>query len=221
VGSNERRERAKEETRQRILDAARELFASEGAEAVTMRRIAERIEYTPTTIYVHFKDKLALLRELMQSDLQVFAAHFASVAAVADPIERLSAMGRAYVDFAMTHPNHYRLLFITTLPVTKTELAPAAGTGTPEEDAYAMLEAVVGAALASGRLRPEHTDLQLLCQTVWSCMHGVASLAISMRCHGEFQWRPLEDITATTLRCLVRGMVRDDDPYLLEHGAHP
>ncbi len=221
MGSNERRERAKEETRRRILDAARELFASEGAEAVTMRRIAERIEYTPTAIYVHFKDKLALLRELMTSDLQMFAAHFASVAAVDDPIERMCTMGHAYVDFALTHPNHYRLLFITTLPIPKTELAPAAGTGSPEEDAYAMLQLVVGAALASGRLRPEHTDLQLLCQTVWSCMHGVASLAISMRCHAEFEWRPVPDITATTLHCLVHGLVRDGDPFFSKRGAQP
>ena len=47
-----------------ILDAARELFATEGYEAVTMRRIADRIEYSPTAIYFHFKDKESLVREL-------------------------------------------------------------------------------------------------------------------------------------------------------------
>ena len=56
MGSNERRERERLELRQLILDAARELFVEEGYDAVTMRRIAEKIEYTPTTIYLHFKD---------------------------------------------------------------------------------------------------------------------------------------------------------------------
>src|ERR1700751_6037572 len=57
LGTTERRERERQELRSRILDAARELFAEQGYDAVTMRGIAERIEYSPTAIYFHFKDK--------------------------------------------------------------------------------------------------------------------------------------------------------------------
>ena len=64
MGVRERRDREREEIRTRILDAARELFATEGYEAVTMRRIADRIEYSATAIYFHFRDKEALLQEL-------------------------------------------------------------------------------------------------------------------------------------------------------------
>ena len=64
MGSTERRERAKGRVRGLILDAARALFAVKGYEAVTMRAIAERIEYSPTAIYLHFADKRDLVRAL-------------------------------------------------------------------------------------------------------------------------------------------------------------
>ncbi len=73
MGTKERREREREELRTRILDAARELFAEEGYEAVTMRRIADRIEYSPTAIYFHFRDKEALMRELCDHDFRALA----------------------------------------------------------------------------------------------------------------------------------------------------
>ena len=57
MGVKERREREKSETRDKILDAARELFVTEGYEGVSMRKVAQKIEYSPTAIYVHFPDK--------------------------------------------------------------------------------------------------------------------------------------------------------------------
>jgi len=62
MGIIERRERERKAVRKKILDAARELFVAEGYDAVTMRRIAETIEYSPTAIYFHFKDKETLIR---------------------------------------------------------------------------------------------------------------------------------------------------------------
>ncbi len=89
MGIKERREREKQATRQRILDAARELFVHEGYEAVTMRRVAEKIEYSPTAIYMHFKDKAALIRELCAHDFLRFTETLNKVTRVQDPMERL------------------------------------------------------------------------------------------------------------------------------------
>src|SRR5262252_3839278 len=108
MGTTERRERERQELRTKILDAARELFASEGYEAVTMRKIAERIEYSPTAIYLCFKDKEAVLREICDADFGALAQRFAAIARLADPRERVMAAGRAYAEFGLTHPNHYR-----------------------------------------------------------------------------------------------------------------
>src|SRR6185503_3035401 len=99
----------KEDVQRRILDAARELFATVGYEAVTMRQIAERIEYTPTAIYFHFRDKGELFRRLCQEDFGKLEARFKVLARVGDPVERLRMLSRAYIAFALDHPHHYRL----------------------------------------------------------------------------------------------------------------
>ena len=78
MGITERREREKEEVRKKILDAARELFATEGYERVTMRKVAEAIEYSPTTIYHHFEDKDDLVRALCLADFAPAARRHAA-----------------------------------------------------------------------------------------------------------------------------------------------
>ena len=95
MGVIERRERERLETRARIMDAARDLFAREGYEAVSMRRIAEAIEYSPTAIYVHFKDKQDLLLEICRTDFGAFGHMLADLQSVQDPVERIRRMGHA------------------------------------------------------------------------------------------------------------------------------
>ena len=87
MGITERREREREEIRTRILDAARELFDSEGYEHVTMRRIADAIEYSPTTIYNHFEDKDDLVRALCEEDFSRLLQIFREEDPPADPVE--------------------------------------------------------------------------------------------------------------------------------------
>src|SRR5215470_5000436 len=154
LGTSERRERERQELRTRILDAARELFAEHGYDAVTMRGIADRIEYSPTAIYFHFKDKEALLRELCDTDFATLARGFQKIAQIADPIERLRQIGRSYVDFALEFPNHYRLMFMTPQPAGMRAEDSRIRRGNPEEDAYAFLRATAAEAIAAGRLRP-------------------------------------------------------------------
>src|SRR5688572_92572 len=106
MGPKERRQRERDDTRGRIMDAARELFVSEGYEGVSMRRIAEMVEYSPTAIYFHFKDKDALVRELCDCDFLALAEQFTGAAQIENPIERLKATGLAYAAFGIEHPNH-------------------------------------------------------------------------------------------------------------------
>jgi AcrR family transcriptional regulator len=202
LGTRERREREREELRTKILDAARELFATEGYEAVTMRKIAERIEYSPTAIYLHFKDKEAVLREICDADFGTLAHGFATIARIADPRQRLVATGQAYAEFGLSHPNHYRLMFMTPHPPFTAE--SALERGNPEQDAYAFLRGILAEALAAGRLRPGLDDLELLTQTVWAGIHGVVSLEIA-KCHDDWvDWRP----AAERLRLMIDFMAR-------------
>jgi AcrR family transcriptional regulator len=203
LGPRERREREREEVRTRILDAARELFANEGVESVTMRRIADRIEYSPTAIYFHFRDKEALLAELCDSDFRAFAHGFTLIAQISDPVERLRAAGRAYVEFGLNNQSHYRLMFMTP----KTTDASTIAKGNPEEDAYAFLKGIVAELMATGRFRDDLTDFDLTAQVIWSAMHGLVSLEIA-KCKDEWvEWRPIEERSAVVIDMILRGLL--------------
>lgn len=200
----DRREREKCAIRTKILDAARELFAEHGYEAVTMRTIAEKIEYTPTAIYYHFKDKDALVRELCDADFGALAEGFQEIATVANPVERLRATGRAYVRFALERPNHYRLMFMTPHPP---DVAPLDRRGKPDQDAYAFLTWTVGQAVASGHLRPEYNDAELTSQIVWAAMHGLIALEIAKGNDPWVEWRPIEQRVEAMLDLILHGIV--------------
>jgi len=203
LGPKERREREREEIRTSILEAARELFASDGVEAVTMRRIADKIEYSPTAIYFHFKDKEALLGELCESDFRAFAARFAQAAQIADPLDRLRAAGEAYVEFGLTHQSHYRVMFMTPKPPYPTTKE---GKGNPEEDAYAFLKSTVADAIAQGLLKPELSDVDLVSQVIWSGVHGVVSLEIA-KCNDEWvDFAPVAERAKTMIDVLIGGV---------------
>lgn len=206
MGPKERREREREEIRTRILDAARELFAHEGVESVTMRRIADRIEYSPTAIYFHFRDKESLLAELCDCDFRNFAHGFTVIAQIPDPVERLRAAGRAYVEFGLTNQSHYRLMFMT--PKITNDKTTTIAKGNPEEDAYAFLKGIVDELQAQGRLREDFTDTDLAAQTIWAVIHGVISLEIAKGKDDWVELRPIEQRTEQVLDLVERGVLK-------------
>jgi AcrR family transcriptional regulator len=205
MGPRERREREREEIRTSIIDAAREMFAAEGFEAVTMRRIADRIEYSPTAIYFHFKDKNALLRELCDIDFRKLANQFGEIAQIPDPVERLRQAGHAYVQFGINNPNHYRLMFMTPHP----PLDPSESEierGNPEEDAYAFVKSIIADGIAQNRFTRGNGDVELIAQTVWAGVHGVISLHIATCNDGWVDWKPLDTRAAILIDSLVDGL---------------
>ncbi len=208
MGTAERRERERQELRTRILDAARELFADEGYDAVTMRRIADKIEYSATSIYFHFRDKQALMRELCDEDFGALAVEFQKIAKIADPIERLRRIGQAYVGFALSHRNHYRLMFMTPHPESMRPEDSRLTRGNPEEDAYAFLKATVAEALAAGRLRDEFRDADLVSQMVWAGTHGVVSLHIAKCKDAWVDWRDPVETADAQIETMIRGLTR-------------
>lgn len=210
MGIQERRERERTRLRAKILDAARRLFAEEGYEAVTMRKIAEKIEYSPTAIYLHFKDKDDLVRELCRHDFRRFSTRFSAAAAVRDPIERLRAAGRVYFDFAEQCPEQYRLMFMTIRP----DLAPEdEARDDPAVSAYALLRETIAEALEKRLVRPELGDPDLLAQTVWAATHGVASLEITFGArHDWVDFRPVAERQKQLLDLILRAVRRTGAP---------
>jgi AcrR family transcriptional regulator len=201
MGTLERRARARDSIRSRILDAARDLFVSDGVEAVTMRAIAKKIEYTPTTIYHHFRDKHSLLLELCTLDMQRLGQAFQSIGRIEDPAERTRRFGLAYVDFALDHPGIYRFLFMTPKPDVMVEAAP-------EQNAYLMLLQAVTEGIAAGRYRPEFDDPHQLAQLLWGGLHGIVSLRIAKEGAEWIEWRDTRETARAMIDVMVRGTMR-------------
>ena len=173
MGITERRERERSEIRRKILDAARDLFAREGYEQVTMRRIAEAIEYSPTTIYHHFEDKDDLVKALCDEDFSRLFAALAAAPPPLDPVEAIRQLGRAYCRFALDYPNHYRFMFLTPNKVEHPD------PDSPGHQSFDVLRAAVKAAQAKGRLRPGHADT--IAQVLWASIHGAVALLTTLQ----------------------------------------
>ena len=214
MGVKERREREKSETRDKILDAARELFISEGYEGVSMRKVAEKIEYSPTAIYVHFADKNELFHELCHQDYARLAEVFQSSAMLSDPIGRLKQIGAIYVDFGTRYPNHYKFMFMTPHPALGPHEDDEEIRGNPEEDAYAFLKWAVQQAIDAGCFHEELKDPEIISQTLWAAVHGVISLHIAKCKDAWVQWRPLAERRQLMLDVTLRGMMREKSPLL-------
>lgn len=208
MGVKERRARERSETRDKILDAARELFVTEGYEGVSMRRVAEKIEYSPTAIYVHFADKQELFHELCQQDYARLAEVFQSSAMSSDPIERLKQIGSTYTEFGVRYPNHYKFMFMTQHPPHEPDEVDREIMGNPEVDAYAFLKWAVQQAIDAGCLREELQDAELISQTLWAAIHGVISLDIAKCTDPWVDWRPLQQRAELMLDVTLRGLVR-------------
>jgi AcrR family transcriptional regulator len=203
-----RRKQQQEDLRAKILDAARELFVAEGVESVSMRKIAEKIGYSATTLYIYFKDKESLLHELCDRDFGTLQESFKNIGRISDPIERLRKLGQAYIAFALEYPSHYRLLFMTPHDPPCGDDEYEIERGNPDQDSYAFLRATVVEALASNVFRDEYQDADLVSQVVWSALHGVASLQLIMSKDHWVQWRPVEQVAQTASDALIRGLTR-------------
>ena len=205
MGTKERRDRERQETREKILDAAREMFATHGIEATTMRAIADRAEYTAAAIYHHFKDKDALIIEMVHGDFRALGQQFVRFAMVKDPVERLRLIGLAYVEFAIEKPHHYAVMFMTRTPYSE----PDFDRGNPEQDAYALLLHTVTDGIEQGRFRPELNDAEQLAQMMWASVHGLVSLQIAKCDDPWIHWRDLRATSALSIDAMIRGVLRE------------
>jgi AcrR family transcriptional regulator len=209
MGVKERREREKSETRDKILDAARELFVTEGYEGVSMRKVADKIEYSPTAIYVHFADKEELFRELCHRDYARLAEVFRSSVISTDPIDRIRQIGAIYIDFGLRYPNHYKFMFMTPHPPHEPDEVDREMMGNPEQDAYAFLKWSVQQAIDARCFQEEFRDAELVSQTLWASVHGVISLHIAKGTDPWVEWRPLQQRAQMMLDLPLRAMLRE------------
>ncbi|MBE0645542.1 MAG: TetR/AcrR family transcriptional regulator [Bacteroidetes bacterium] len=174
--TTDRREREKEQMRRRIMDAAMELFVKEGYGSVSMRYIAAAIEYSPATIYLYFRDKDDIFYALLQDGFRLLTERQEAVQSITDPLERLAAHGRAYVDFALEHPELYEIMFSLRGPEVHMKAdADFETTG----DSYGILRRNVRECQEVGHFAGQHPEIVAF--ALWSLVHGAASLSTNGR----------------------------------------
>lgn len=175
MASGARRQRERAETRERILAAAIEIAHEEGWQGVTMRKIAERIEYTHAALYAYFATKEALLLALFRQGTAVLVADLdAATVAADDPDDALLAVGRAYWGFAWRHRELYAVMNGT------------AGLSLDHPDTIAegrRIGDAVGATIRALIARHGATtdDLDTEITLLWAAIHGLIALALAGR----------------------------------------
>ncbi|MFI5182798.1 MAG: TetR/AcrR family transcriptional regulator [Vicinamibacteria bacterium] len=199
MGVTERREREREEIRRKILDAARDLFATRGYDHVTMRAVAEAIEYSPTAIYHHFEDKDDLVRALCNEDFGRLLQAFRREAPPTDPVEWIRQLGRAYARLGIETPNHYRFMFMTPL---RPDCTPEPGD--PGEQSFEVLRTAVARAVETGAFRPGDPDT--IAQVLWAGIHGAVALLITLR-PDCWPRPPADDLVDQTIDAGIRAFM--------------
>lgn len=164
--------------RAEILAATERMLLETGsAQAVSVRAVADAVGVTPPSIYRHFVDKTELIFE-------VCARHFTALEAyihdacegIDDCVEKLRALGQAYIEFGLANPEPYRIMFMTRPDVAPEQFQ---GPALADSAAFGLLMRCVQDCIDAGRIRSEYTDAYRLSIGLWARVHGLTSLRVS------------------------------------------
>jgi AcrR family transcriptional regulator len=201
MGTKERREREKKDLRQKILDAALHIITDEGFAAMSMRKLAERIEYSPASIYLHFRNREQIAQELSEVGFAKLLTYLSEAVEGRETVEAFQAACRAYVNFGLENPETYRLIFLGDSAYVKAAFAE-------KKDDNAAGQAYQVLVDLAERLKREGFDggdagSIAVADTVWSALHGIVSLKVW--CDG-FPMTPAEELIRLTTQTLLQGL---------------
>jgi AcrR family transcriptional regulator len=178
---SERKARLKQEIKSLILDSARQVFADKGMEHTTIRNIAERIGYSVGTVYVYYRDKNDIMHDLHTQGFTRLRETMIVLNHVTDPMERLKAMGRVYIKFALDHTEMYDLMFNSKDPMHAIEHKQEEGDNQWREgkNTFSVLKETVKECIEHGYFSGQ--KLEPTSFAIWACVHGLCTLHIRER----------------------------------------
>ena len=198
----EKRAANKEEFRREILGAARELFINEGYEKFSMRKLADKIEYSPPTIYLYFKDKDDLLFAICEEVAGRFFTDLTDIkTAHADPLESLRQVLLYLIEFGFNHPDEYKVLFLTGAYVYGT-LDEFTAKESMARNSYFVFRGIVENCIVTGKLL--EIDIDVLTQVLTAATRG---LALTLRLTA-YPWIDRNVLAHTLVEGLLRGYRR-------------
>lgn len=174
MGVKERKLREKTKLRKKIIKSATKLFLEKGYEGASIRMIAKDIEYSPATIYLHFKDKQALFSVIIEEAFSLFKQNLENAKIIADPLSRLQEVCKRYIDFAQKEPLYYELIFLERASMDQdgshlryTQLT------------HDLFVQTIQECKRSNYFLSKHPESLAL--TIWSFIHGLATLELQKR----------------------------------------
>ncbi len=202
MGIAERRAREKDDLRQKILSAASELFVENGFDNVSMRKVADRIEYAASTIYLYFKNKNELVAGICGDAFEALIAGLEEIEGrELPPLDSFLAGVRCYIKFGLDHPHQYRLVFSNPVPEQFDEEFR-------EVNSLGM-QALQHLARSIERCRDAgvftKTDPQLDAYVIWMILHGVTSVIITDHGRHHMPWPSQEAIIDRALEMVLGG----------------
>ena len=178
--SEVRRERERKEMTERIMDVAREMLVRDGYEAVTLRGIAQAIEYSQASIYQYFEDKQSLVEAIILRDCEDLRSCLRECLRVGEPVYRLVEMARLYATWGITHPNHYRLLMMPPSGWAENDKEGERKRAPLEREMLLMMHGAVRDAMEKGLVKEKYRNPAVVASTLWAGIHGLVLLEITM-----------------------------------------
>jgi AcrR family transcriptional regulator len=200
------------ERRGEILAVAKELFAAEGFERVTTRKLAERAGLSQTGLYVYFQNKEEILDALCKESFGHLIERMQAAARETElGPERLRRLGEAYVSFGLDFPEEYQLVFMSNLEGTpyteEKDLSVPYEEQVPGMQAFLVCYGQIQELAEGGFLKP--VDLLVATQTVWMACHGLVSLLIA---RPQFPWAERKALIRSMLDTIAAGLSSNPKP---------
>lgn len=174
-------------------EVSRGIVKREGLASLSMRKLAEAIDYSPAALYLHFRNRGEIERALREEGHAQLRAAFEPHASIADAAARLRAIGRAYVQFGLNEPETYRLMFMDHANTN-------ANSANVSDDSAAMLSLIADAFLelqAANRLvrLPSGAAATACAQAFWANLHGITALQLNGAASADVAARELVELS--------------------------
>jgi AcrR family transcriptional regulator len=197
------RERRALNTRQAILDAARELISERGPYGLSLREVARRSDYSPAGLYEYFESKDDLIAAVLEEGFERFAGYLLAVPQDLSPQDYLLELGNAYLRFAHENPQHFMLIFNSPNACDNPDLDTLVSNST-----LSTLVNAVHNSVTAGDFPPDVPEQELVL-AAWSLVHGMATLQLTQLAKVDYDWETASENALRTwyegLRALTRS----------------
>jgi AcrR family transcriptional regulator len=166
MGISERKKREKARMQKLILDTASNLFLKGGLQNISIRKIASIIEYSPATLYLYFKDKDEILNSLKDKSTNDFIKKLGEFSFIKDYFGRLKNLSNSWIDFAVSQPDKYNLLFLNQTKIK-------------DDKIYAYIHPIILQSISDNRI--QRMPVQEGTTILISFLHGLSLLVISKK----------------------------------------